>query len=292
MKFTIFTFSIISLLIGSCATLNINETNDLAKEPFDSLMLRPNRETNNLRIDVLRQTYSVTVNDSTTESRETPFNPIGFDLGNGLFYDLNKNISFRLDYLLGISSEEDFKIQEINRPAKNKKIVLYTFKNDTLSLSYPPKEKAYYHHHRTLSADSISYFNKNRMMYALVENDSSVNYYNRKRKWDVIYKLDKDHYFVGKRGKDEMHQISGNSIVLGNDYIVCMTNNNTTIEIKRQRKREREPHVIYTIERYSNKIFIYFKSKIKPYGKKIELDNNNVSLYIKRKVFKKYELID
>jgi hypothetical protein len=289
MKITMFIFSLISLLVGSCATINFGEINNLVKVQFDSIMLRPDRETSNLRIDVMRLTYSETVDESTTETKEMPYNPLGFNLGNGLFYDLNKNLSFRLDYLLGFRSENKFEIQEIFRPEKSKRIVIYTFKNDTLFLSYPTKKKTHYYHHRIINSDTASYMYKNRMMYALIENDTSVSYSDKGRNWNTyIHKLDKDHYYLKKGKKEENYQISGNSIFLDKDFIVSLINNNTTIEIKMLTKRKSP--VLWTIEKSSDEIFVYSIYKKKYYSKKLECDKNSIDLYLNNKILIKYEL--
>ena len=107
---------------SACSTLNITEIKNLEKKDFDSMKLKPEIEPNDLRIDIIRQTHDNRVNDSTTETAYTPYHPLGFDLGNGLFYDLCGNLSLRIDYLLNYSWEHDFVIERIDNPVKNKLI--------------------------------------------------------------------------------------------------------------------------------------------------------------------------
>lgn len=278
-------FTLITLLISSCATLNISEIKNLERIEFDSLILNPDRETNNLRIDLIRQNHVELVNDSTTNIRDTPYHPLGFDLGNGLFYDLNENFSFRVDYLLGFSSDYNFEITKINRPEKNKGIIVYMFSNDSLTVTYPPGKKVNYNYHRVEIKDSVSFMYKNRLKYAIVENDTSLIYCGKRRKWDIIHKLDENQYFQNTGRRKENYQINGNDIILKNYYLVSLTNNNMTLEIKKQGKRENR--ILYTIEKSKDKIFIYNK---KYFGKKIEYDENSITIYQDKTQLTKYKL--
>jgi hypothetical protein len=151
------------LICSACSTLIITEIQSLNKHDFDSLILKPGIEPNELRIDVIRQTYEQNVTDSTKETKDSPYNPLGFDLGNGLFYDLNGNLSFKINYLLNYSSDSDFEVEIINRPSKNKGIIKYSFCNDSLRISYPPKDKIYNKFNRTRQGDSISFNYKNKL---------------------------------------------------------------------------------------------------------------------------------
>ena len=285
MKHLAYILTIALILSSSFATLNISEIKNLVKSEFDSLRLKPDYETNNLRIDLIRQTYTESVNDSTTETKNTPYHPLGFDIGNGLFYDLNENLCFRIDYLLGISSNSNFEIKKINKPEKNKGIVLYTYNNDSLTLSYPPRKKVFYRYHRIGNPDSISYMYKNRMKYAIIKSDTSMIYTGRKKTWNVINKLDTNQYVLDNKRKRENYRISDNDIFLENDYIVSLTNDNSTVEICKQGKRKNR--ILYYIVRSKDKIFIYNK---KYFGRKIEYDKNSIIVYRDKTLLTKYEL--
>jgi hypothetical protein len=272
-------------MISSCATLNISEIKNLERIEFDSLKLSPDRETNNFRIDLIRQTQEETVNDSITETNDTPYHPLGFDLGNGLFYDLNENLCLRVDYLLGFSSDYNFEMTKINRPEKNKGIIVYRFNNDSLTVTHPPRKKVNYNYHRVGIKDSVSFMYKNRLKYAIVENDTSFIYCGKRRKWDIIYKLDENQYYQKIRRRKLNYQIKGNDIILKNNYLVSLTNNNMTLEIKKQGKRENR--ILYAIEKSKDKIFIYNK---KYFGKKIDYDEDSITIYQNKTQLTKYKL--
>lgn len=278
-------FTIIILLISSCATLNISEIKNLERIEFDSLKLSFGRETNNFRIDLIRQNHIEIVDDSTTNIRDTPYHPLGFDLGNGLFYDLNENLCLRVDYLLGFSSDYNFEMSKINRPGRNKGIIVYRFNNDSLTVTYPPRKKANYNYHLVRIKDSVSFMYNNRLKYTIVENDTSLIYCGKRRKLDIIYKLDANQYYQKIRRRKENFQIKGNGIIIKNDYLVRLTNNNTTLEIKRLGKRE--DRILYTIEKSKDKIFIFNK---KYFGKKIDYDENSITIYQDRTQLTKYKL--
>ena len=285
MKNIAFILTIILLFLNSCATLNISEIKNLERIKFDSLELSPGRETNNFRIDLIRQNRLEIVDDSTTNIRDTPYHPLGFDLGNGLFYDLNENFCLRVDYLLGFSSDYNFEITKVNRPEKNKGIIVFTFNNGSLTVTYPPGKKVNYNYHRVGTKDSVSFMNKNRLKYAIVENDTSLIYCGKRRKWDTIHKIDENQYYKNTRRRKENYQIKENAIILKTDYLVSLTNNNTTIEIKKQGKMENR--ILYSIEKSKNKIFIYNE---KYFGKKIYRDENSITIYQNKAQLTKYGL--
>lgn len=285
MKHLICILTILVLLISSCATLNIDEIKDLQRTEFDTLQLNPDRETNNLRIDIIRQIEVEIVNDTTTETVDTPYNPIGFDLGNGLFFDLNQNLGLRIDYLLKFSPDHNFEITRMTRPERNRGIIVYKFRNDSLTVNYPSRKKAYYNYRRIVVNDSVSYKYKNRLNYSIVENDSSLIYYGKRRKLGAIRKLSENQYYQNSGRRKEEYQLRGNEIFLRKYFLVSLINNNKTLEIKRQGNRENR--IFFTIEKSKDNIFIYNK---KYSGIKIELKENNITIYQNKKQIARYIL--
>jgi len=284
MKQKVYIYGLILFLCSSCATLNINEIKNLEKVAFDSLKLKPGREVNNLRIDLIRQTHNENVNDSTQETKKTAYHPIGFDFGNGLFYDLNKNICLRIDYLMDFSSDENFQVSEFDKPEKSKGQVIYSFNNDSLTVKYSSRKKSYCYH-RTGNADSTSYMYKKRMQYAIIETDTTLTYSGIRRKWDVIHKADENNYYLNKKKWKENHRISGGEIFLKKDYIVRLTNNNLTVEISSQGKRKKR--VLYKIEQSNDKLFFYNE---KFHGLKIEHGDNEMVVYADKRLISKFKL--
>ena len=74
----------------------------MKKTSFHNMELSPGQEHNELRIDVIRQVTETYVDGTTTYYEDVPYHSVGLDLSNGLFYDMNGNLSFRLDYLSSV----------------------------------------------------------------------------------------------------------------------------------------------------------------------------------------------
>ena len=142
MKANNYIFIILILLALGCSTTsNISEIKELSKTRFDSLSIQPDVELYDLRIDIIRQTTQNRVNDSTTLNEVVPYNFLGFNLGNGLFYDLNDNLSLRIDYLLNVDTKNDFEIEKIYSKSKWNRI--YKNQQGKFSIGHPDKKKMY-----------------------------------------------------------------------------------------------------------------------------------------------------
>lgn len=85
--------SLLLLIICGCTTLNKTIIENTDRSIFQPLVLIPDYDICNIRIDLIRQTNKEQVNDSATEAEKIPYHPVGFYLGNGLFLDLNDNLS-------------------------------------------------------------------------------------------------------------------------------------------------------------------------------------------------------
>ena len=275
----------ILILSGSCASLDIGEIRNHNKVEFESLRLVPGREINDLRIDLIRQTLVEHINDSTEKTEDTPYLPLGFDLGNGLFYDLDGNLSIRIDHLMSFSPDINFEIQEINRPEKNKGVITYRFKNDSLFIISPLRKRPLYCYHLIGKGDTLSVMYKRRMIYSIIETGTSMILSGKRWKWATINKLDENQYYLNKRKKRVDYKLIGNEIFLDNNYIVSLTNNTLTLKIKKQGIIK--DRVLYTIENINDKIFIYNN---KYHGLKIERDSSNIRIYRDNKLLVIYKM--
>ena len=126
---------IILLVYGCSIPFDITEINNIPKTKFDPVYVKYNYEIIDLRIDIIRQTETEHVNDSTTETVDVPYHKLGFDLGNCLFFDLNENLSLRIDKLLNFNSEGNF---TLGRSYKKKRRKIFENNNDTFCIKYPP----------------------------------------------------------------------------------------------------------------------------------------------------------
>ena len=285
MRYSIFICVVFLFLFSSCASLNIKEIENLKKVEFDPLILNPEDETNNLRVDVIRQTYTDIITDTLGEIKNTPYSPIGFNLGNGLFYDLNGNICLRVDYLLGISPYENFEIRKTNRPNKNKGISIYKFNNDSLIVSNIAQKKARLKYYQIRNQESIDYMYKNKLRFSIYKSDTSFVLSGRRRIRDEIYKIDNSSFYVNKKRKHNTYKLLGDEILLGKRYLITLIENKRTICIMRTGwKREK---ILYKVEKSDDALFVYNKNYS---GLKVQREDSTIIIYKNKKALVQYDL--
>lgn len=284
MKRLPFLLLVLALFTSSCTTLNVSDLQNLERASFEPLQLRPEVEPNNLRIDVIRQTEEFMENDTTVETLNTPYHPLGFYLGNGLFYDLNENLSLRVDDLLNAPSD-GFDIVQINRPEKNKRVVEYSFAADTLWVKYRPNRRPVYQYHQVSSPGRVSFVRNRRMLYAIDETGSSLAYYRGKRRWrDSIAQTGENSFYLKTRWGKRYFEQSGDKLALGREFQVVLANDGKAIYIKRGKKGRR---LLYTIERGPGRIFIYDRRNR---GKMIVFEEKSILVYSNADLLRRYEL--
>lgn len=106
------------ILLGSaCSTLNRATVSDPNKrEGLQELQLSSGYDIYQLRIDLIRQVTT----DSDGDSCPMPYHYLGVNLGNGLFYDANNNLTLNLDQLPELRHGEDFTIRKRERGRWNR----------------------------------------------------------------------------------------------------------------------------------------------------------------------------
>lgn len=283
MKRRTFLLLLIAVVISSCATLDINEIRSLDRIPFDPPGLKPSMELNNLRLDIVRKTEDREINDSTTRTEEVPYNRFGFNLGNGLFYDLNENLSIRIDDLMSLSNEACFVVSRSARPSVNGDITLLSFINDSLTVKYPPRKKAFYMYHLTHGEGKTTYWRKNRQIFTVTETDTSLICTGRKREWYSIVKTGGNTFLV-KRGRwTEQYLTDENSVTLENDYVVTLSPDR--LELYIMRKGRKHDRLWYTIVKSDDVMFIFNR---KYSGKKIEFTGDGMLIYSDKRLSMRY----
>jgi hypothetical protein len=261
------------------------ELQNLEKIEFDTLQLKPEIEPNNLRIDIIRQTYREPLNDSTVENKLTSYHPFGFYLGNGLFYDLNNNLCLRIDYLLNCSDSQHFEIKRTFKQRLSKPVTTYKLDSNLFTVRINHRKKDYENYKNIVSGDSTTFLSGNRFKYGIVKSDTAIMYRGEKRIWTIVNKRDYHNYYIKGKKRNESFQIEGDQIILDNDYKITLNKSKNTIEIKAPSKKG--DRVLYTIIRDNNKMFIYNN---KYFGGKILFLNNAIEIYWNNTFNSKYEL--
>lgn len=111
---------LIMLWLQSCSTLNIAELSKPSNlQQMDSLNLKTGYELYKLRIDLIRNTTTETVGTSsgrnastTTQTVDVPYHFLGVYLFDGVFLDLNNNLSVNVIHLLNNNGDGDFEIRQ------------------------------------------------------------------------------------------------------------------------------------------------------------------------------------
>jgi hypothetical protein len=265
---------LVALFLASCTSLSMTEIRDLPKTEFDPLRLEPAIETNNLRIDLVRQSHEEQVNDSTVTTEDTPYHPLGFDLGNGLFFDLNDNLSFRLDELLGVKGDNCWSVEKTVSKRQLRADYIWTVCGDTLSLSYPPGRRERYLHHTVNGQGTLSVMSKKHLLYAVDFGERQTVYRYKKRNLDVIEKTGENEYIQRQGLRKENFRLQGNRLLLNRGYIVELTDNNKKIKIIRPGWLS--SRVVMTLEKGDNRLYIYDRNY---HGRKLEFTGGGLTVY-------------
>ncbi len=276
----------LSIMLFSCATINYQEIVNKEDLDFETLQLKPDVEPNGLRIDIIRNNKNVYYADSLIMTELAPYHPLGFDLGNGLFYDLGGNLSFRVDYLLNFNQDTSFNLASTGKRTGNR---LIQFKNDSLSYSHPPKKKIRWIYHRSIEGDSAIYNVKKSRDFIIVNSDSSLVYRGKRKIWDGIYQIEKDRFALYRKEKRSSFSRTDQELVLNRSLQIRMTPGRDKIEVYKYKRKRMAINPLFTIQRSQKTIFVYNSSKR---GIKITLEENRLDVSNGRKILKSYSLLE
>jgi len=148
----------IALCFFSCTIfrsvpLNKIEIETTETTPFEKLKIEFAYDIEELRIDLIRQTYEEEVDSCTTETLDVAYHPMGFDLGNGLFYDLNNNLSLRVLQSFSIEKNENYEIQKTYE-YNEKYFISYSKEDHQLCENYPKRKRRAIYCHRSLEFEN------------------------------------------------------------------------------------------------------------------------------------------
>ncbi|MFW5760377.1 MAG: hypothetical protein ACOCXH_05305 [Cyclobacteriaceae bacterium] len=273
-------FSLLILFICGCTTLNKNLIKNTERLDFQPLVLIPDYDICDIRIDIIRQTSEKQVNNSTTETEEYPYHPNGFYLGNGLFFDLNDNLSLLVPKLLDISCDKNFKIKHSHQGSIFKSATTYE-KIDSLLvirnrglINTNTKKKI-------INNDSIVFvkaglFSK----YRIIKADSSITYQTGLLN-TTIYKNKNGYFHKTLFGKKE-YRLTDNEILIGKRYI--LRNHGDTIEILAKGLFNNE-YLKYRIIKSDNKKYVYDRNYR---GLEIHVTKNEIDVIKNRRNINRY----
>lgn len=280
-------FFLLTLFAFGCATpFSLTEINNVQKVEFEPLHIQNDLELYDLRIDIIRQTYDESTSDTTSETRNTPYHVVGFNLGNGLFYDLNGNLSLRIDKLLGINPEGNFKLEKAYADQAYRNVI-YSSMNDTFSTESPRRNRIDNKLIVSRFEDSISVSKSSRYRYSVNKDDSTMVYLIKNRVIDKIHKKNENHYYQNHKWRVEEFVMTGNEIVLSQKYKIFLDDNKRVIKILRIGKRS--DTLLYEIIKDKDMLMFYNTSYL---GKRMVLDKSKLTLYFNNNYGQEFNLIE
>lgn len=261
------------VLISSCATLNKTAILNSNKVQLDELTLEPDFDLYNLRINLIRQKTMEQEDDSTEHEIDVSYHCLGFNLGNGLFYDLNNNLSIKLTELFQIKTNGEFKIIRETPAFIFKKRVTYTRKGQTFKengtglFSISNSKKIEF-------SDSLVKVRENFLSsYKIIKQENSLTYRSLLNK-DVIHQSDEGYYTKNLLWKTK-YKLVDNEVQLNEGYILRHQGK----KIDLFKKGILGVKLKYSLVKSENEIFFYdsdFKGiRISLRNNKIEVEKNN-----------------
>lgn len=274
------------MLLGCSSPMDLTNIREGGKLEFEQLNIQPGYELEDLRIDIIRQEKIVQV-DSVESTEKVSYHPIGFNLGNGLFYDLNENLSIRPQELLMISPTETYQIKKITNVKKEKGIRIKEKSNEQICERWENtlgKEKEICKGIQREEED-LTITKKGKFCYKIIENGDTLRYTkNRKeRKWTIIEPFETTSFKVIEGKREELFKQEGETVILNSKYSIKRLVGEGRLEIYKMRKSKNR--LLYKIEKGIDEVYVYNK---KSNGYKIETKEGNLIVYKNEKPL--YEL--
>jgi hypothetical protein len=219
--------------------------------------LVPSYDLYGLRIDLVRQTREVAVNDSTKEDVEEDNRLIGFNIGDFLFMDLNFNLSIRVDHLMDLKHDTDFQLMKSTYPHRRNDDIFYRMDQGVFSYSYREKSRTRERFNLESHDGILEVYYKKRPQFQLIENEEGLFKKNRLSWDDRIYRHEPDVYSTSRNPKwGYRFYRAENQVHLHKTFIVTTNPEGNALEIYHWRKnRLRKP--LYSIRYNQDEIIVY-----------------------------------
>lgn len=261
-------------LLQSCAPALEKEIVGLKNQQWDLLELTPGYDFYFMRLDIIRERE--TFNDPNGIGGSTgpaPYHRLGFHLGNGLFYDLNDNLSLLVPKIYGLEGDDPFSIAEQTSTRRTNR---YTRTKDEFIARYGS----------FLAQTNVTRIERDEEDGALILKTSLVNknkIYESEDELTLKYTLGKTS--IKKDGKGYIvkqligrrnYMKYGSEIILDNRYFIKERNNRIEVFAKKTFSNDRK--LLLTMIKGEDKIIIYDRRnrgfKLEMEGDKIEYRRN------------------
>ena len=277
-------------LLTACTFSRPLNLHGLKNAPFEDPVLRPDYDLYGLRIDIIRQTHDESETDSTSTTEDDPYHQLGFDLGNGLFFDYNSNLGLRIDRLLAVEPGKSYTLREIfNVPKGRGNTYAFEAGEFCRNSHIPPKDGADYCYSIEEEGHRITMGNRRGPVFYIERRDTALVYSGRPAKDKQIREIvtaGEDRYEIPQKRKSAF-SLDENGINLNNWYLIKASDDGRKLEIYAGRRGKQR--LLYTLERTENTLLVYNRKK---YGMLIRLQDNRLDLVRNDKVIRRYELVE
>lgn len=272
--------ALLVLILPGCATLDKTALNELQRVPFEPLLLQPSFDVYDIRLDIIRAKDAVTLSDSTITEEDQTYRTLGFYLGNGLFYDLNRNLSLLIPDLYQIDPAAYFTIEESDRA--NYQEMIYRREPGTFSVEYPGLIRWVRRANMTITDSTLTFDRGLLRKYTLSWTDSTLQHKGLIFSTRILPEpggfyvpafLFRRHFFQ-----------DGQTIDLENDYRLVRENDAILIFKKNMLGRYKQK---FTMVRSHSDWYIYDKRQR---GLKISFRGSELIVYENRREVKRYLL--
>lgn len=255
---------------------HFSELQNTPSSKLDPLELTPSYDLYNFRFDIVRQTEE----DCSDEGVE--YHSLGFRLGNGLFYDMNGNLSFNAHELFGLTNFQNFKISAdpvLASYSKTDEGIETTAKLFWKKVKFMEKIEV------TPEGNVLLLGNRKHpetTTYGIYQNDNELKLGNPNSKC-VIKTTDSGYSFF----RNQFYK-RGNEIFLGSDFMI--KEHSDKIEIFSYHKKPARQNLLYTIQKIGNDFIVYDRNY---YGARLNRSEQGVLKYEHNKrLFIAYRLLE
>lgn len=283
---------VVSLLfLVSFSPINSEHSSKSEAAIFQRLELKVAYELEELRVDIIRKEETSCDADGNSTTEDVPYHPLGFDLGNGLFYDLNGNLALRLKHLFQWDGLNEFSLKRIGRVQSNRGIELRKVSERAICREW----RGILGNDRSqcldvYDRDGLVQVSRNgRFCYQIVEEEGQVKYSRNRngRRWTRLVEEDEQTFVeqIRNRRRDVYTQEDG-EVRLGRDILLKIGDSGTKVEIYRLRRYNLEPRLIFTLERKGQELLLKDRRRL---IRRIALEADKVTVYGRRRALFAYE---
>lgn len=261
-------------IISYTKPIPIDEINSLHSNAIKHLELKVSTQTDNLRIDIIRQTETEEDSDGDCETVDVPYHPLGFDLGNGLFFDFNNNLSFRIDSLLSLKGNEDFELVKKIYRVQSK--ISRTDNQTCISrIGFNGKNRENCLGIMEYKSNGMRYFSRQKLVYELTQNEkmNKVSFEPRFGRSIDIFSEGENNFVFRQRKFERRFFLDKNQINLRNKYLVERNSFENTLDIYLLTRKSQ--YLLYKIKIDKQKMIVYNKNN---YGMVINYSPTKISI--------------